>query len=425
MHPATRAMGLYHNTLMTDECMKGTRYRPAGSLREVAELTFPRTGDIHIYSTGAVTRHCRDGHGLESMREKQEVTIAGAGPAGLAAAIVLARHGRAVRVYEKRPEVGGRFRGDHQGIENWSTADDVLDDLRQRGLNIDSLCVPFSSGTVYAPGMRPVEVSSRRPIFYLVRRGPGPGTLDRGLREQALALGVEILTSRFIMEPREVDIAATGPVRADVLAFGVTFDTLSPDHASVVFDDALTPNGYGYCIIFGGRGTVASVHFRDFRDGRRHLHATVDFFRSEEGLHIQNVRGFAGFGNFFIADALTRERTMFAGEAAGLQDFLWGFGMRYAMVSGCLAAESILQGEDYNAMCRRVFGKGVDFSFVNRYLFERLGRTGYRYLARRLGSEDVRAYLSRLYRTAGYKRALLSWVSRRVKGYCGVWPPRR
>jgi len=359
------------------------------------------------------------------MKGTDEVKIAGAGPAGLAAAIVLARHGRAVRVYEKRSEVGGRFRDDYQGLENWSTEEDALDALREMGLTIDSGCMPFSGGTVHSPGMSPVEVSSPRPIFYLVKRGPGRGTLDSGLREQALALGVRILVNSAVRVPEDVDIVATGPVRADVHAFGITFDTDSPDHASVVFDDELAPRGYGYCLIFGGRGTVASVHFRASRRGREDLKATVDFFRSEEGLRVENPREFAGFGNFFVADTLIRGRARFAGEAGGFQDFLWGFGIRYAMVSGCLAAESILTGSDYDSLWRSAFRRGMDFSLVNRFLFEHLGDAGYRHLARRLGSGDVRAYLRRLYRSSWYKRLLLSWVKHRGKGYRGEWPAGR
>lgn len=350
------------------------------------------------------------------MKRAQEVTIAGAGPAGLAAAIVLARQGRAVLVHEKRSEVGSRFRDDYQGLENWSAEHDVLDALREMGLDIGSLCVPFSVGTVYAPGMSPVQVSSRRPIFYLVKRGPGKGTLDTGLREQALALGVKIITNSFVRNLEDVDIAASGPVRADVLALGATFDTMSPDHAAVVFDDALAPKGYGYCIVFGGRGTVASVQFGSSRGGRRQLNATVDFFRSEGGLHVENSRVFSGFGNFFVADRLTWGGTRFAGEAAGLQDYLWGFGMRYAMVSGCLAAQSILRGSDYDVRCRDTLKKNLESSLVNRYLFEHFGHTGYRYLARRLGSSEVRPCLRRLYSGTWYKRLLMLWISRKNRG---------
>jgi flavin-dependent dehydrogenase len=43
------------------------------------------------------------------------VAIAGAGPAGLAAAITLATHGGRAVVYDRAPNVGTRVHGDFQG----------------------------------------------------------------------------------------------------------------------------------------------------------------------------------------------------------------------------------------------------------------------------------------------------------------------
>ena len=57
-------------------------------------------------------------------------TIVGAGLAGLACAIVLARAGRPGIVREGHKTVGNRFHGDFQGLENWSDGQDVLDELR-------------------------------------------------------------------------------------------------------------------------------------------------------------------------------------------------------------------------------------------------------------------------------------------------------
>ena len=50
----------------------------------------------------------------------QRIRIAGSGPAGMTAAINLARAGLPVTVFEKHPDSGQRFQGDLQGLENWS-----------------------------------------------------------------------------------------------------------------------------------------------------------------------------------------------------------------------------------------------------------------------------------------------------------------
>jgi flavin-dependent dehydrogenase len=61
---------------------------------------------------------------------------------------------------------------------------------------------------------------------------------------------------------------------------------------------------------------------------------------------------------------------LFVGEAAGLQDPEWGFGMWYAMESGSLAARSHLEGFDYAEAARRRFDPVRDATFFNRLLYE-------------------------------------------------------
>lgn len=65
------------------------------------------------------------------------VGIVGAGPAGLACAIGLARAGYPVIVHEQHNAVGARFHGDFQGLENWSSDEDVLEEIARRGIGCD------------------------------------------------------------------------------------------------------------------------------------------------------------------------------------------------------------------------------------------------------------------------------------------------
>lgn len=349
------------------------------------------------------------------MSKKDPINVVGAGPAGLSAAIVLRRHGLPVRVFEMRKDVGLRHGGNFQGLENWSAERDVTDIIREIGIDVNFTCIPYHKGRVYARGMRPVSVESERPIFYLVKRGAMPGSLDSSLKEQALSLGADIFFGSRTDSPEGKTIIATGPVRANAFSFGMTFDTPSEDRASVVLDDELAPKGYAYVLINGGRGTMASVLYGDFKNGARCLDRLRKFLEKEVGLQIRGERRFAAHVNFRLKGSRQKGETLRAGEAAGFQDCLWGFGMRYAMLSGSLAAKSIIEGADYDKLWMGGLGPMLEASVVNRWLFELFGHAGYRYIARRLSGGNPCEYLRRLYRGSAIKRFFVPFADFRFE----------
>ena len=68
------------------------------------------------------------------MSAPSPIRIAGAGPSGLAAAIILARAGRSVEVHEAKRDVGMRFIGDLQVIEGASEREPVPQFLDRIGI---------------------------------------------------------------------------------------------------------------------------------------------------------------------------------------------------------------------------------------------------------------------------------------------------
>ncbi|MCK4365980.1 MAG: hypothetical protein KAW45_08005 [Thermoplasmatales archaeon] len=62
---------------------------------------------------------------------------------------------------------------------------------------------------------------------------------------------------------------------------------------------------------------------------------------------------------------------MYTGEAAGLQDLLWGFGMRYAINSGFYAALSINENKSYKRLIKKYISGRLKTSVVNRYFQEK------------------------------------------------------
>lgn len=69
-------------------------------------------------------------------------------------------------------------------------------------------------------------------------------------------------------------------------------------------------------------------------------------------------------------------------EAAGLQDYFLGFGLRYALLSGHLAARSLVTGESYEELVSHAIGSHFRAGFVNRLIDDHLGDRGYRLFIR-------------------------------------------
>lgn len=349
---------------------------------------------------------------------KTGVHISGAGPSGLTAAIAVAKGGGRAIVHECRESVGMRFHGDFQGLENWTTKSDVLEELCSIGIEPRFDHTPYRELVVFGPDGREHAYRSSDPIFYLLRRGPHPGTLDASLKEQAIACGVEIRYGASIQHLPEGGIVAHGPRGSDAIAVGYLFETDATDAAFGVVGDQLAPNGYSYLLVHNGIGTVASTIFRDYHNERQYLERTTDFFRKYAGLRMKNEQPFGGVGNFFVPRTARKENLLFAGEAAGFQDALWGFGMRYAMLSGSLAAQAVLSGasEKYDSLWNKRLGGLLRAGIVNRYMFEQLGDATYGRLLNQVDhGADIRDWLRTTYKWNFWKRMMYPLAHRAVR----------
>lgn len=325
------------------------------------------------------------------------VTVVGAGPSGLACAIVLARGGQHVIVRERHRTVGARFHSDFQGLENWSDHLDVLDELRRSGIDANFDCHPVYKGTGFDAWGKAYPLRSDRPLCYIVHRGCRTGSFDLGLLNQAIEAGVEV---RFDDRVTEVDgptVLATGPRIADAIAAGYVFETENPDGNWIAFNDALAPLGYSYLLIHKGQGTVASCMFTGFKRQAEYVERTVAFFREQVGLEMRDPQPFGGFASFQLPGTAVQGGRAIIGEQAGFQDALTGFGMRYALRSGVLAARSLIDGVDYTRLWREEFLPLLRTGTSNRFILNILGERRWRWVLRGLSRSDAGRKLRRIY----------------------------
>ena len=223
--------------------------------------------------------------------------VVGAGPSGCAAAITVARAGQRVQVLERHATVGGRFHGDMQGLENWSSHRDVLERIRALDIEVNFPYRGFDEVTFYDSKLRPVTARTSRPLFYLVRRGPGVDTLDTALLRQAQHAGADVRFGATARTAQPVAVVATGPGRTHAIATGLHFRTSMADQAHVIVHPGLAPAGYAYLLVWDGRATLATCLFRDLGRWREARDATIEAFRRLlPELQLVDARPFGGYG---------------------------------------------------------------------------------------------------------------------------------
>ena len=338
---------------------------------------------------------------------KETIDVIGAGPAGLVAAINLAKGGFAVTLHESAPSVGHRFHGDFQGIENWTTKDDVRDFLQRINVKINFRFEPYRDGFFYSPALKRREIRTREPLFYLVERGGKEGCLDFGLLRQAEELGVRVLLDARSWRVDQGGVIAVGPRAADVIAKGIVFDTDAQDEAYAIVDDRIAPKGYAYLLVNKERATLATVIYRDFRNEKIYFQRTLETFQKLVPIAMRNVSEFGGYGNFFLRPSATEGKKTYLGESAGFQDALFGFGMRYAMTSGFLVAQSIIRGSSYDDLWKEDLLPLLRVSASNRMIYELLGNGGYEFVFKRIATRaDLRDALGRQYNPSWWKTGL-------------------
>ena len=313
---------------------------------------------------------------------KERIDILGAGLSGLAAATILAKAGKEVHVHEIRKDSGARFDGDFQGIENWTSETDFFEEMKTWGLEPEE----FKSNAFDIIDLIHPDDVITNPVtsgtaFRVVERGTDEHCIDQGFKRMAISAGAKI-HYEVKVDPNDCDIVAAGPKDSSAIAFGEIFHTDHPNHVAFQLNDKLAPGAYSYLIIIDGIGLICTCLWRKQKKSGRYLNETIAWYESNYELNRIPIKRVGGKGDFSLPEKYIHEDKIYVGEAGGLQDFMWGFGMRYAITSGVLAAQSILDQCDYEVEVRKKLVPLIKTSAINRFLMNRIGDRGFKLVAR-------------------------------------------
>jgi len=355
----------------------------------------------------------------------ESIKIMGAGLSGLSAAINLAKKGYNVDIFEKRSDCGKRFLGDLQGLENWSSKTNVIEELKSMNIKINFNNTAFKELNV-SNGFEARKINLNRPMFYVVRRGIFDKTIDQSLKNQALDLGVNIHFNTK-KDEKDIDIISKGPDDKKFMgiAKGISFETSSDDIAFLLLNKEASANGgYSYLLITKGHGCICSVNiYSTGKVANKYFKKTYELITKHVDIEIKNQKNVGGTGWFNVKPNLMIKGKIYTGEAAGLQDCLWGFGMRYAIISGYLASLSITENKNYKRLIYKKIGDRLKTSVVNRYISNK----HYKYLQKYIFNvvkSDVGNWMDILYTRFNptlYSRFLFPYakimVEKRTKSY--------
>ena len=341
----------------------------------------------------------------------------GAGLSGLAAAITLAKEGVEVHVHDVRKDSGERFDGDFQALENWSMDADFFDQLTEWGYDTNEFkATEFSVVDLIHPDDEITKTHTPNVAYRIVERGTSDHTIDQGFKRMAIAAGANLHYKSRVKE-EDCQIIACGPKGTSAVAYGEIFKTNHPNHIAFQLNDKLAPGSYSYLIIIDGIGLICTCLWRKQRGTDRFLNETIAWYQKHyPDIDMVPIKRVGGKGDFTINKNYFQDGRYYVGESGGLQDFMWGFGMRMAVWSGHLAAQDILGNCDYETEVRKQLMPYVKTSVANRFLMNRVGdRTFKRMCKAWMKDQNKRGdgliWIGKLFRPTWYKSLLYILVN--------------
>jgi len=142
-------------------------------------------------------------------------------------------------------------------------------------------------------------------------------------------------------------------------------------------------NGYAYLVPFGK--DMLSIAITSFtKSDFKTISERFEKFLKTDKIIKETINGskrlnsFAGFGHFNVPETAIYKYKYFVGGAAGFVDPARGFGTKYAILSGAMAAKSILNKKlNYDELWKKEFKQELSDGFNRRILLNKLTSEDY------------------------------------------------
>ena len=321
------------------------------------------------------------------------ITILGAGMSGLAAAITLARAGYAVRIYEKgmRPKPG--FHTAVHAFRNYGREQGAVSELSQLGIDMPEYCEIYRMYK-FSPDMKRAEIVSTQPQYYTYLRGKELNSMDQILLKQAEKLGVELIFGET--NKKKADIIATGASKVSGVAYGKHYENVNAEKSvHIFFNDQYAPHGYLYVLPYGNSADVIIMTFQvpeDYGIIREYFQKAMseNSVLQELLYDAEEVCEVRGIGDFDVPLSAVRDGSLYVGEAAGFQDGSNGFGSKYAILSGYLAARSMIEDLDYDELWKEALLDDLEYYFKRGIVYQPMDNKDFKNYIEELGETTTK-----------------------------------
>jgi flavin-dependent dehydrogenase len=331
----------------------------------------------------------------------KKISIVGAGISGLSAAIKLAEADFDVTVYEKQELNSAPT---HTSvIRNYAIPSiDALEEIRNFGIVI---CPNHSISKVIKVSPNFYATVKGEKTYYSFQRGNHPNSLEKQLFDIATKKGVTFEYGNSNV--KNYDIVAKGHKQiANIIGYGKEYRdvTIEKDTVYLFYDNEISPQGY-LCVIPSKDliTTVLSVSFGskiNFNDLKTKFDNAVQNNKILKDLlkdASQKIEPIYGYSFYKHNPILTcnKNGVKYIGDAGGFQDASRGFGIRYAILTGIFAAQSIITGIDYNILLKQYFGDEFLQNHIRRKIFNTYTNNDYDIMIQRMGKTlSIQQYVS-------------------------------